>query len=57
MKNTNIGVRCNVNECVYNENGCKCNKEVIDVSKGTNEPLQDGDQPHYCKSFANKNKV
>lgn len=50
----NCGVRCNVNECVFNECGSKCNKETIDISKGTNEPLEDGDQPHYCKSFKSK---
>ena len=47
----NSGVRCNVNECVYNEKGCECNKEVIDVSLGDGQPMSNGKQKHFCKSF------
>lgn len=59
MKNENCdcnsGVRCNVNECVYNENGCSCNKETIDISLGNGEKMPNGEQKHYCKSFIDKN--
>ena len=34
----NSGVRCNVKTCVYNEDGCNCNKDVIDVSQGDGKP-------------------
>lgn len=57
MKNNNEcnnGVRCNVNECVYNEKGCSCNKEVIDVSIGDGEKMPNGLQKHFCKSFISK---
>lgn len=50
----NCGVRCNVNDCVYNEHGCNCNKEVIDVSLGDGESMPNGLQKHYCKSFISK---
>ena len=52
-KNFNCGVHCNVHECKYNENGCKCNKIVIDVSHG-DAPMSNGVAPHYCKSFCEK---
>ena len=47
----NRGVRCNVNNCVYNEDGCNCNKEKIEVSLGDGEPMPNGLQKHFCKSF------
>lgn len=49
----NSGVRCNVTTCVYNENGCNCNKNIIDVSQG-DKPMPNGGQPHFCKSYINK---
>lgn len=52
--NCNCGVRCNVNDCVYNERGCNCNKEVIDVSLGDGEMMPNGKQKHFCKSFISK---
>lgn len=55
VEEMNRGVRCNVKECVYNEKGCNCNKMVIDVSQGNGEPMQNGQMPHYCKSFIEKN--
>ncbi|MBP3432037.1 MAG: DUF1540 domain-containing protein [Clostridia bacterium] len=51
---TNCGVRCNVTKCVYNEKGCNCNKEVIDVSQGDGEMMSNGVQKHFCKSFTEK---
>lgn len=52
MKNkTNCGVNCNVCDCQYNEKGCKCNKQVIDVSMGDGKDMPNGVQKHFCKSF------
>lgn len=56
MQEINSGVRCNVQDCVYNEKGCNCNKEVIDVSLGDGEPMPNGIQKHFCKSFVGKTK-
>ncbi len=47
----NSGVRCNVCDCVYNEKGCNCNKNVIDVSQGDGQNMPNGVQKHFCKSF------
>lgn len=52
----NQGVRCNVNNCVYNEKGCSCNKEEIEVSLGDGEPMPNGIQKHFCKSFISRDK-
>ena len=56
MQDLNSGVRCNVKDCVYNEKGCNCNKDVIDVSLEDGEPMPNGEQKHYCKSFIEKTK-
>ena len=56
MSELNSGVRCNVKDCVYNEMGCNCNKDVIDVSLGNGELMSNGEQKHYCKSFIDKTK-
>lgn len=56
MSELNSGVRCNVKDCVYNEMGCNCNKDVIDVSLGNGELMPNGEQKHYCKSFIDKTK-
>lgn len=55
MNDTNKGVRCNVCDCVYNEKGCDCNKEQIEVSTGSKSFLPDGETPHFCKSYVCKN--
>ncbi len=52
----NCGVKCNVNNCVYNEDGCNCNKETIEVSLGDGEPMSNGIQKHFCKSFISRDK-
>ncbi len=52
----NSGVRCNVKTCVYNESGCNCNKDVIDVSQGDGQPMPNGEKAHFCKSFIDKTK-
>lgn len=48
---TNNGVHCDVTDCIYNQNGHQCNKEVIDVSQGDGQPMPNGIQKHFCKSF------
>lgn len=53
-ENLNSGVRCNCTRCLYNENGNNCNKQVIDVSQGDGEPMSNGIQKHFCKSFTEK---
>ncbi len=53
-ENLNSGVRCNCTKCLYNENGNNCNKQVIDVSQGDGEPMSNGIQKHFCKSFTEK---
>lgn len=50
----NTGVKCDVCECVYNTDGCGCNKTVIEVTHDcscTNEKVQN---PHFCKSYEMK---
>ena len=49
--NINHGVRCNVEDCVYNEKGCDCNRSVIEVSKDARGETPDGEAHHFCKSF------
>ena len=49
----NVGVNCNVRECVHNIAGAKCNLEKIDVTNektGSNAVAT----PHFCKSFNGK---
>ena len=55
VEKKNSGVRCNVNDCVYNERGCDCNKLVIDVSMGEKSYLPNDETPHFCKSYICKN--
>ena len=54
----NSGVSCNVCDCVYNEDGQRCNKEKIEVSMGTNinSNVEAGRETshHFCKSFISK---
>ena len=50
----NTGVKCDVCECVYNTDGCGCNKTVIEITHDcscTNEKVQN---PHFCKSYEMK---
>ncbi len=51
MENINKGVSCNVCDCVYNEKGCNCNREKIEVSQGNKSYLPDDETPHFCKSY------
>lgn len=44
----NSGVCCDVADCVHNVNGCDCNKNKIEVSKGASA------KHHFCKSYACK---
>ncbi|MBP3344961.1 MAG: DUF1540 domain-containing protein [Clostridia bacterium] len=44
MKDIKHGIDCNVSNCVFNEHGCNCNLERINVSKGKGEN-------HFCKSY------
>ena len=46
----NSGVRCNVKTCVYNEDSCNCNKDVIDVSQGDGQPMPNGEKAHFDKT-------
>ncbi len=50
----NSGVRCNCTDCVFNEKGSNCNRDVIDVSKGDGDLMPNGKQKHFCKSFIEK---
>lgn len=53
MEHLNKGVRCNVCDCVYNEQGCNCNKLTIEVSRGQDLPVEEKplESPHFCKSY------
>ncbi|MBE7075191.1 MAG: DUF1540 domain-containing protein [Clostridiales bacterium] len=46
----NSGVCCNVRVCKHNINGCLCELETIEVTKG------DGKTLHYCGSYKCKEK-
>ena len=54
----NCGVKCNVEDCAYNRQGCECAKEMIEVSKGQDLPKEEKplESPHFCKSYCPKNK-
>ncbi|MBE7075490.1 MAG: DUF1540 domain-containing protein [Clostridiales bacterium] len=54
MDFANKGVKCNVSECIYHQNGCECNRSMIEVSKGDSNNDR---PPHYCKSFICKDDV
>ena len=43
-KDINQGICCNVRNCVFNERGCDCNLERVNISRG------EGGH-HYCKSY------
>lgn len=43
-KDINAGITCNVKNCVFNEHGCDCNLERVQISRG------EGGH-HYCKSY------
>ena len=60
MGRINNGVSCNVCDCVYNEDGCKCNKDKIEVSMGSSNveasTMEGGkSKHHFCKSYISKN--
>ena len=40
-------VNCNVSDCAYNQKGCMCNREQIDVTN------QSGTK-HHCGSYCKK---
>ena len=49
----NVGVKCDVCECVHNMASCKCNLRTIEVTNqktGANSV----DVPHFCKSYQSK---
>ena len=52
----NCGVKCNVEDCEYNRNGCECAKEMIEVSSGQDLPNEAKplESPHFCKSYCCK---
>jgi len=51
MKNS--GVKCDVGECMYNDNNCDCRLHTIEVTKQTSNDSEI-DPPHFCKSFEKK---
>ena len=48
----NIGVNCDVCECVHNCSTNKCNLAKIEVTKQSTEKAMT--TPHFCKSFQQK---
>ncbi len=49
----NTGVLCNVNECIHNVAGAKCNLAKIEVTHEKTGPNAI-DTPHFCKSYTGK---
>ena len=57
-KKCNCGVKCNVEDCKYNVEGCECAKEMIEVSREQDLPKKDKplSSPHFCKSYCERHK-
>ncbi|MBE5743469.1 MAG: DUF1540 domain-containing protein [Clostridiales bacterium] len=53
MENRCCNVKCNVCECVHNDNCNRCNLSTIEIShEQTGANVMDA--PHYCKSFCQR---
>lgn len=44
-KNANIGVCCDVTDCVHNVDGCNCEMDTIKVTGGKLN------SSHFCKTY------
>lgn len=51
MKNS--GVKCDVSECMHNENSCDCRLHTIEVTKQSTG-VNAVDTPHFCRSYTKK---
>ena len=50
----NTGVTCDVCECRYNVEACKCDLPQIKVTEQCTCSSQQVDTPHYCQSYEKK---
>lgn len=44
------GVACDVDDCIYNVDGCNCSASKIKVTKGKTQ------DSHFCKTYCNREK-